>query len=428
MPRHRIRAKVLKFLRNLNAKRTSSALLRSFFDDDTSDDDESMEELLDYHYRSIEDALLASRYLFRYGNNRNRKRFFDWDDCLSEKSHRFNDEEFLLHFRMTRTGFKALLHAIKDDDVFKSHPGKMKKAPVEHHLLVFLYRVGREGSAGGDATVATFIGIGKGSVKNYVRRVTKALVRLKDDVVVWPRGEEKDNLKTRMKVNFGFQKCIGIIDGTLIPLARRPTEYGDSYFCRKQCYAINVQIVCDDKGRITYFYGGWPGSVHDNRSWRNSKVFNNAQLFFGDGEYLLADSAYSACLYIVQSFKKVSGTNLSRHQEFFNTMLGRARVKSEHCIGILKNRFQCLKQMNINVNGRTGVKEIMQLFTACTVMHNLLLDANDNIPQEWYDDIDSNHYWTNDYDGASPGVDNEEALSFDRRESVFAAIIEDYHA
>ena len=126
-----------------------------------------------------------------------------------------------------------------------------------------------------------------------------------------------------------FQKCIGIIDGTLIILEKRPKNYGDSYFCRKQCYAINVQVICDDKGRITYFYGGWPGSTHDNRAWRNCKVFKDGILYFGDGEYLLGDSAYSACVYIVQSFKKVSGSNLSVYQEFFNTKLGRLRVKSE---------------------------------------------------------------------------------------------------
>ena len=42
--------------------------------------------------------------------------------------------------------------------------------------------------------------------------------------------------------------------------------------------------------------------------------------YFAEGEYLLADSAYSACKYIVQSFKKVSGeSSLHPQKEAFNT-------------------------------------------------------------------------------------------------------------
>lgn len=429
MPRHRPRAKVLKFLQKINSNRRSAAVLHAILDDGDSDED-SVTEILDQYYVHMESIVSSSRYLFRNRRNRNRSTFFNWEDCLLPHSIRFNDEEFLHHFRMSRSGFNALLNLIKYDVVFQNKPGKMKKAPASHHLLVFLYRVGREGSSASDSAIATFFGIGKGSVKNYVRRVTKALNNLKSDVIKWPSGDDRQNLKTRIKVNYGFQKCIGIIDGTLIILDRRPTKYGDSYFCRKQCYAINVQVICDDAGRITYFYAGWPGSTHDNRAWRNCKVYNNGLLYFGDGEYLLGDSAYSACLYIVQSFKKVSGSNLTVHQEFFNTKLGRARVKSEHCIGILKNRFPCLKKMNIVIDGKRGVKEVMQIFTACAVMHNILLEMNDDIPQEWYDDIDSNHYWTNDSEGAALIPEDRgihDAVTFDRRHSVFNAIIEDYY-
>ena len=58
-------------------------------------------------------------------------------------------------------------------------------------------------------------------------------------------------------------------------------------------------MIRDKKGRVIYVHGGWPGSTHDNRAWRNSKVFLNANDHFSDGEYLLGDSAYSACKYIV---------------------------------------------------------------------------------------------------------------------------------
>ena len=112
-------------------------------------------------------------------------------------------------------------------------------------------------------------------------------------------------------------------------------------------YAINALIVCDDQARILYIYAGWPGSAHDNRVWRNSKLFKDKRAYFRDREYLLGDSAFSALPVMVQSFKKNALTGyLEPEKEFFNTKLGSLRIKSEHCIGLLKGRFPCLKKIN----------------------------------------------------------------------------------
>ena len=147
-------------------------------------------------------------------------------------------------------------------------------------------------------------------------------------------------------------------------------------------------------------YGGWPGLTHDNRAWRNSKISLDAPDFFSDGEYLLGDSAYSACRYIVQSFKKVAGADkLDHDEEFFNAKLGLICVKSEHCIGILKNRFPILKRISTTIKGRNSVKRVMDLVECGTILHNLLLDFEDNMPKEWMEELEEGHYWTNDNEG-----------------------------
>ena len=49
----------------------------------------------------------------------------------------------------------------------------------------------------------------------------------------------------------------------------------------------------------------------------------NGDAYFADGEYLLFNSTYSDCKYIVQSFQKVSReSSLTRQKEAFNTALG----------------------------------------------------------------------------------------------------------
>ena len=121
-------------------------------------------------------------------------------------------------------------------------------------------------------------------------------------------------------------------------------------------------MVCDDKRRITYIHGPWPGSAHDNRIWRNCKVNVKKDEHFSEREYLLGDSAFSASPVMVQSFKKTPGQQpLSKEQEFFNRKLASPHFLSEYCIGILKNRFPVLKTINIRIGGGEQLKEVMDL-------------------------------------------------------------------
>ena len=302
MPRLSKKAKLKKDLVKLICHREYISFLRNAILDDRSLDDDGsdssddememeteMDDIINVHLKENLDFVMSNRYIFRSPKYRDRSRFFDWQDCLSDHSIRFNDDEFLKHFRVSRKNFWHLVSLIRDHEEFASIPGKKRKTSVACHVLVFLYRLGRTGADGSAVSIGTFFGIGKGSVSNFVKRVIIAIKSLKDIIIIWPEGEEKEEMKRRIRVKHGFQNCIGIIDGTLIGLAMKPSVFGESFFCRKHIYAINVQIICDDKGKIRYYYSGWPGSTHDNRAWRNSKVFLNAQSYFENGEYLLGD-------------------------------------------------------------------------------------------------------------------------------------------
>ena len=62
-------------------------------------------------------------------------------------------------------------------------------------------------------------------------------------------------MKQQIKIQYGFQKCIGIIDDTVIVLNNRPLQYGDSYWCRKKYYVIITQVMCNNNCRFTCVYG-----------------------------------------------------------------------------------------------------------------------------------------------------------------------------
>ena len=133
-------------------------------------------------------------------------------------------------------------------------------------------------------------------------------------------------------------------------------------------------IVCDDQRRVIYYNAGWPGSTHDNRVFRNTQLYMDRGEYFSPKEYLLGDSAYSASPIMVQSFKKQSAqADLPPNNEFFNTQLAQVRIVSEHCIGILKGCFTCLKRNNIKLkDSKKEVKELVELIGACIVLYAVL--------------------------------------------------------
>ena len=103
----------------------------------------------------------------------------------------------------------------------------------------------------------------------------------------WPNAAERVEISTRIREKYHFPKCVGMIDGTFFGLAYKPEVHGEEYFNRKQQYAINSMIICDDVRRIRYINIGWPGSVHDQRIYSNSIISRLPENYFSDKEYLL---------------------------------------------------------------------------------------------------------------------------------------------
>ena len=82
-----------------------------------------------------------------------------------------------------------------------------------------------------------------------------------------------------------------------------------------------------------------------------------------------------------------------------------------------------LRRTNASIKDQADVMKVMETFGSCAVLHNLLLQVNEPIPQEWYEEIDAGHYWTSDYDGSDNGNDIES----DRRDLIYYAYINDYY-
>ena len=192
---------------------------------------------------------------------------------------------------------------------------------------------------------------------------------------------------------------------------------GEDYFTRKGGYAIHCLLTCDDVSRIRNVVVGWPGSVHDNRIWSQSKLNCNCHDFFSEKEYLLGDSAFQASAIMIPAFKKPFGGELDEYKSFFNMKLAKARIKTEHCIGVLKARWQYFKRIRVQIKGKADMKRVIKYFMCAVILHNLLID--EPIPSEWMDDPDCDVLEEDDQ--LNMPVTAEGAR---RREQLFAYILE----
>jgi len=99
-------------------------------------------------------------------------------------------------------------------------------------------------------------------------------------------------------------------------------------------------------------------------------------------EYLLGDSAFSESS-VLYAFKKGSNSNLREAQSYFNTKLAKVHIKSEHCLGLLKARFQHLQGYRWAIQSKWDLDVILQMTMCACILHKLLI--NHAIPQDWMD-------------------------------------------
>jgi len=216
MPRQSERARLIKLHEKIVKGRIDLFRVDSFFGTPRDEDADDL------------DAVAFSRLSWLKNNrylNRGKYRKTDhsrFHEALYDEV-KVRDNEFLNHYRVDRESFFNLLELIKNHPIFQSK-GKRKQAPPEYQLLVLLKYLGTNGNGANAISIANHFGIGVGTVRDYRKRAAKALLSLEEQVVAWPNAEERVEIANRIKSNYGFPNCVGVIDGTLLPLAFEPSE------------------------------------------------------------------------------------------------------------------------------------------------------------------------------------------------------------
>ncbi|XP_071576125.1 putative nuclease HARBI1 [Temnothorax nylanderi] len=126
---------------------------------------------------------------------------------------------------------------------------------------------------------------------------------------------------------------------------------------------------------ITHCFTGYPGSVHDQRVFRQSEVttFLNDEEKFPADSHILGDAAYELHQHLLTPFR--DNGHLTARQNNYNYRHSAARVAVERCIGLLKGRMRSL----LHCLPMSRVDLMAEYIVACCVIHNICTIRGDEI-------------------------------------------------
>jgi len=98
--------------------------------------------------------------------------------------------------------FLTLARLLKNCPLFSSDEKQRKHLSHKLHLLVTLKYFGSEGNASSFSRIKDGLGIGKGSVLNYIECTVNALLTFQKRSIFWTSAAERQDISEQFKEDF----------------------------------------------------------------------------------------------------------------------------------------------------------------------------------------------------------------------------------
>ena len=167
-----------------------------------------------------------------------------------------------------------------------------------------------------------------------------------------------------------FRGCVGALDG-LTALIKAPTALeAENVLCFYSGHykhdALNVQAMCDHRGKFLFFSVTAPGSCPDGsalaltslQQWIESLPF---------GFYVVADNAYVISEHTLIPFSG-SQRDVPQHS-CYNYLLSQLRIRIEQAFGQYSVKWRIIRKPL-----ETSLTTSSKVLTACARLHNFIID------------------------------------------------------
>lgn len=271
------------------------------------------------------------------------------------------DEDYKRLYRFTKPHVEFLANEFLQEN-YETRGGALSSVQRMEVTLRYLADPGFQRS------VAYQSGISQSTVSKTVSKTLAEIVSKMDNWIQFPQSanlirEAKEDWFNKL----GFPSCIGAIDCTHVRIDKPTGRFGDEFVNRKNFPSLNVQATCNCNYVFTSVDCGWPGSVHDNRIFKNSDIYR-IMLPNTFNTFILGDAGYGLTPFIMTPFKNPDG-NIQR---FYNKFHAKNRVIIEQSFGQLKRRFPILRY-----GIRLKMENMCACITACFILHNVAKHIND---------------------------------------------------
>ena len=173
-------------------------------------------------------------------------------------------------FRMSGLTFEKLVNLLRGS-LEKRDTHFRKAVPVKKRVAVGLWRLANGNSS---RTTSKTLAVGKSSAVEITNKFCEVLSRYKRFFTKFPvnrRDTAEAIVKFRESENCIIPQALGVIDATHVPIL------APDYFSRKQEYSVNTQAVTGSNLELLSVTTGYPGSMHDARILRITRLFQRAE-------------------------------------------------------------------------------------------------------------------------------------------------------
>ena len=157
----------------------------------------------------------------------------------------YTDCELRARYRFGREAINYIVDLVRDEIAPDTNQNRAVSAEMQVLITLRFLASGSFLQVIGD----TFHSFDKSTVSRVVRRVTQVLAAKLGQFVKFPSARaDRDEIKQGLFRVGGFPCAIGCVDGTHIRITA-PSENEPDYVNRKGYHSINVQAICDHRGK-----------------------------------------------------------------------------------------------------------------------------------------------------------------------------------